>query len=905
MILKYNIKYYLLLILFTLFVSNTYSLDIKDLTCEMQQTPLAMDKANPRFGWKLTSNIQGDKQVAYQIILTSNGLKIWDSGKIKSDQSQLVVYKGKTLEKGKRYSWTVKVWDAKGKMSESKNTFFETAPNFNKTKTQWIGAITRANSNLPIGRRDLHSPSFKKPEYKELYDKINPLALRSIILRKSFNTSKTVDKAIVHASGLGHYNLSLNGKKVSEDIFTPVWSDYDKTVYYNTYQIDTLLNKGENVIGITLGNGFYNAVGNRYRKLWVSFGPPTLFLEMHVYYTDGTSEIITSDESWKYALSPITFNDIFGGEDYDARLEQKGWDKPSFNDKSWKSVVIQEAPKGILRAQQITSVRSMREYGAVSMSKIDTSYVLNMGQNLSGYPEIKVTGKKGQTVKITVGELLNEETGKVSQKQSGGPHTYSYTLKGDGVEKWHPEFTYYGFQYIQIDGANVLSSDGSDKPLIVDIKSHFISNSTNENGHFASSNEIFNKAHQLIKNAVRSNMQSVFTDCPHREKLGWLEETHLNGPGLLYNWDLTQFFPKVMQDIADGQQSDGLVPNIVPEYVEFGKGLEVFRDSPEWGGAAIIVPWMYYQFYGDNALIEEYYNVMKQYVDYLTLRSTNHIVSHGLGDWYDYGEHRAGFSMNSPVEVSATAHYYYITHLFAKAAKMFNKSNDEKKYTVLAQDIRKAFNEKFLNKNTMQYGSGSQFCNAVALFMGIVEPQNKAAVLQNLKADIQQRGNRLTTGDVGNRYLFQALALNGENELMYLMNNHTDAPGYGFQIQFGVTTLTEQWDPRKGASWNHFMMGQIDEWFFHSLAGIVPSTPGFKEFTIQPQPVGDLTWVKANHETLYGKIAVNWKVEDDTFYLSVDVPVNTRATIILPDGKNTKRIVDSGEHLLECKLNKK
>lgn len=901
MILKYNIKSSLLLILFTFCVFNTYSIDIKDMTCEMQKTPLAIDKANPRFGWKLISDIRGDKQAAYQIVLTSDGSKIWDSGKVKSDQSQLVPYRGKPLEKGKRYVWTVKVWDANGKEHESRNTFFETAPDFNNTKTQWIGAITRANSNLPVDRRNLHNPSFKKPEYKDLYDKIDPLALQSIMLRKTFNTNKTVKKAIVHASGLGHYNLSINGEKVSEDIFTPVWSDYDKTVYYSSYQVDTFLNKGENVIGITLGNGFYNAVGNRYRKLWVSFGPPTLFLETHVYYTDGTSEVITSDDSWKYALSPITFNDIYGGEDYDARLEQKGWDKPNFNDKSWKPVVIQEAPKGALVAQQITNVRSMRQYGAVSMAKIDTSYVLNMGQNLSGYPEIRVIGKKGQTVKITVGELLNEETGKVSQKQSGGPHTYFYTLNGDGVEVWHPEFTYYGFQYIQIDGANVLSSDNTDKPLIVDVKSHFIYNSTNENGHFESSNEIFNKAHELIKNAVRSNMQSVFTDCPHREKLGWLEETHLNGPGLLYNWDLTQFFPKVMQDIEDAQRDGGLVPSIVPEYVIFG---DDFSDSPEWGGAAVIVPWMYYQFYGDNTLIEQYYDVMKQYVDYLTSKSTDHIVSHGLGDWYDYGEHRAGFSKNSPIEVSATAHYYYVAHLLAKAAKMCNKPTDEKRYNLLAENIRKAFNDKFLDKNTMQYGSGSQFCNAVAIFMNIVEPQNKAAVMHNLKADIKQRGNRLTTGDVGNRYLFQALALNGENELMYLMNNHTDAPGYGFQIQFGVTTLTEQWDPRKGASWNHFMMGQIDEWFFHSLAGIVPSKPGFKEFMIQPQLVGDLSWVKANHETLYGNIAVEWKRENGTFYLSIDVPVNTSATVILPDSRNTKKTVGSGKHSFECLVSK-
>ncbi|GHT60922.1 hydrolase [Bacteroidia bacterium] len=742
--------------------------------------------------------------------------------------------------------------------------------------TQWIGAITREESNLPVGRRDFHAPSLKTEEYKTIYDNLHPLALRSIMLRKSFALSKPIEKATAYVSGLGQYNLFLNGKKVSRDIFTPAWSDYDKTVYYNTYQTDSLLQKGENVIGILLGNGFYNAMGNRYRKLWVTFGPPTLLFEMHVYYKDGTQEIIASDDRWKYDLSPITFNDIYGGEDYDARLEQPGWNKAGFDDKKWKPIVVQQAPRGTLRAQQLTNVRCMQEFDVVSKTKIDSSCVFDMGQNLSGYPAIKVSGKKGQTIQLTTGENLDKTTGKVTQKQTGSPHTYSYTLKGEGIEEWHPEFSYYGFRYIQVDGA---------VDALQDIKSHFIYNSVRETGNFECSNEIFNKAHLLIKNAVKSNMQSIFTDCPQREKLGWLEETHLNGPGLLYNWDMTQFFPKIMQDIRDGQQPDGLVPTIVPEYVVFDKSLDMFRDSPEWGIACIMLPWMYYQFYGDNSLIENYFDVMKKYVDYIGSRSVNYIASHGLGDWYDYGEKRAGFSQNSPVEVSATAHYYYAAHLVAKAAQMLDKKEDEGKYTQLANHIRQAFNAKFFNKETKQYGSGSQFCNAIALFMEIVEPQDKKAVLENLKADIRAHGNRLTTGDVGNRYLFQALAQNGENELLYAMHNHEEVPGYGFQLKYGATTLTEQWDPRQGASWNHFMMGQIDEWFFRSLAGIEPSASGFKEFIIRPQVVGDLTYVKARHETLYGTIAVEWRIENGKFYLSVVVPENTQATVILPDGK--------------------
>ena len=757
--------------------------------------------------------------------------------------------------------------------------------------TQWIGAIAREQSRLPVGRRDFHNPSFKNEEYRKIYDSINPLALRSIYLRQSFRIDKPVEKAIVYVSGLGHYQLSLNGKNVSADLFAPAWSDYDKTVYYNTYSVDTLLSAGENVIGVLLGNGFYNAVGNRYRKLWVTFGPPTLFLELHLRYTDGTEEIISSNKDWKYDLSPITFNDIYGGEDYDARLEQPGWNCSRFDDSQWKPVVVQQEPNGILRAQQSSNVQSMEQFGVGSVTQNDTSYVLDMGQNLSGYPAIRVSGKKGQTVRLTVGERLDETTGKVSQKQSGGPYIYTYTLKGNGVEEWHPEFSYYGFRYIQIDGAVMEPSEKTDIPLITDVQSHFIRNAVRENGSFESSNALLNQTHILIKNAVKSNMQAIFTDCPHREKLGWLEETHLNGPGLLYNWDLTQLFPKVMQDIRDAQQPNGLVPSIAPEYVVFDKD---FRDSPEWGIASILVPWMYYRFYGDSSLIENYFDVMKKYVDYLTSRSDHLIVSHGLGDWYDYGEGRAGYSQNSPIEVSATAHYFYAAHWVAEAARMLNNKADEKKYGELAKQIRQAFNTKFFDKQTKQYANGSQFCNSIAIFMNIVEPNDKQAVLENLKADIRTHGNRLTTGDVGNRYLFQALALNGENELLYTMLNHEDTPGYGFQLKFGATTLTEQWDPRQGASWNHFMMGQIDEWFFRSLAGIEPTTPGFKTFTVHPHAVGDLSYVKASHETLYGTIVVEWKWENERFSLFVRVPVNTKATVILPDGKI--RQIDSGEY---------
>jgi len=846
--------------------------------------------AQPRFGWRLTSDLQGDLQTAYRIIVYSSEGVVWDSKRVYSDQSQWIEYQGNKLQPATSYRWQVYVWDIQENVTESEPAFFETAPHFS-ANTQWIGAISHEDARLPTGRRDFHNPSFRNEQNKAIYDSIHPLALRSICLRRLFRISKPIEKAMIHVSGLGHYRLSVNGENVSNDLFAPAWSDYDKTVYYNTYSVNSLLLPGENVVGVLLGNGFYNTVGNRYRKLWVTFGPPTLFLELHLQYTDGTKEIIASNEEWLYDLSPITFNDIFGGEDYDARLEQPGWNRAGFDDSRWKPVVIQQPPKGVLRAQQSNNIRCMERFQVVSATQKDTSYVLNMGQNLSGYPFIKVTGKKGQTVHLTVGEQLDETTGKVSQRQSGSPHTYSYTLKGDGIEEWHPDFSYYGFQYIQIDGAVMSPSNETDKPLIVDVQSHFIRNAVRENGSFESSNILFNKTHILIKNAVKSNMQAVFTDCPHREKLGWLGDAQLNSPVLLYNWDLTQLFPKIMQDIRDAQQPNGLTPTTAPEYVVFDKD---FRDSPEWGIASIVIPWMYYTFYGDNSLIKNHFDVMKRYVDYLSSQADNFILSHGLGDWFDYGEHRSGFSKNSPVEVSATAHYYYAAHWVAEAARMLNQLNDEKKYDELANQIRQAFNARFFNLETKQYANGSQFCNATALFMNLVEPSDKQAVLENLKSNIRGHGNRLTTGVVGNRYLFQALALNGENELMYLMHNHEETPGYGFQLKFGATTLTEQWDPRHGNSWNHLMMGQIDEWFFRTLAGIEPTAPGFKTFTVCPQVVGDLNHVNASHETIYGIIEVEWKYENEQLSLWITVPVNTQATIVLPDGKVEQ--AGSGKH---------
>lgn len=871
-----------LLMVFFCFFSTLDAMNVVKTTCEYAESPAFVNSLTPRFGWQLESKVAGDKQTSYQIMVASSPRLLskgktdcWDSEKQTGGESQQIVYKGKPLKYGSRYYYKVRTWNITEKKSNWSDVgIFDTPVDPSSWKAQWVGAIRKEDCRLPEGRE---TPD--RVYSREVWGKVDSLAKRSITLRKEFKVASPVKAAKVYVCGLGHYELSLNGKKLGDAKFAPLWSDYNKTVYYNMFDVTEALQAGTNTFGVMLGNGMYNVTGDRYAKFRHSYGPPTLLFQTEIEYLDGTNQTIISDGTWKYELSPVTYNCLFGGEDYDANLEQKGWDQSGFNDTAWKTVVVQRAPAGRLQPQTAPCVKIMKTYPMVRVDRIkEGDHVFDMGQNLSGFPTLKVQGRKGQKISIIVGEALDER--KVTQRRSGGPYIYQYTLKGEGIEEWSPRFSYYGYQYIQVVGADWKTGEiDNERPVLLDLVSNFVHLSNEEKGEFECSSSLYNKVHVLIKNAMRSNMQAVFTDCPHREKLGWLEETHLNGPGLLFNYDLTGIFPKIQRDMADAQLANGLVPDIAPEYVVFDVG---FRDSPEWGSAVVINPWNYYLWYGDRELLRTAYPVMRRYVNYLSSQSKDHILSHGLGDWYSYGKNG-----DTPKQITATAHYYYVVQIMGEVAGLLNRNEDRAYYTLLAKRIKDSFNRLLFEESTKQYGSGSQCSNAMPLFLDIVEPKNKEAVLNNLVANIRDRGNRLSTGDIGNRYLFQALAKSGRNDVMFDMTHHEDVPGYGFQVKMGVTTLTERWDPREGDSWNHFMMGQIDEWFYNNIAGINPDLkkPGFKNVVIQPEIVGDLTFAKGSYESLYGKVISSWKKVNDIFTLSVTIPVNSTATVKLPSSQ--------------------
>jgi hypothetical protein len=899
-------------------------LKVSRLTSELKNEATLVG-ALPRLGWELTSAEKGTQQTAYEIELTDDtGATVWNSGKRSSAQSALVDIGSDVASlKAGHYAWRVRVWDeADGASEWSDSGSFYYYPTTGEvfTKSHWIGAITKADAKLPEGR-NYTGGVLKRDDVKAAWAAVDTLSQKSIMLRRSFRTDKAVRRATLNISGLGFYELSLNGKRVGESRFAPLWTDYDKTVNYNTYDVTSLLAKGENVAGVLLGNGFYNVQGGRYRKLQISFGAPTLMFELHIDYADGTSEVVASDESWRYELSPVTFNCIYGGESYDARLERSGWNMAKYDDSAWRPVVLQEGPKGVLRPQRAEPVKIMERYGVKSRTKLTaeqverackstkrtvdaSAFVLDMGQNLAGYPEITVKGKRGQKITLLVAESLTDE-GAVNQRQTGRQHYYEYTLKGNGTETWHPRFSYYGFRYIQVEGAVMKGDKNPDKlPVISNIESCFVYNSAAKVSEFECSNEIFNAAHRLIEKAVRSNMQSVFTDCPHREKLGWLEQVHLNGPGLFYNYDLTSYIPQQMRNIADSQYANGAVPTVAPQYTVFeGPGMDDFSESPEWGSTVVIAPFMYRDIYGDDSLISEYYDNMRRYVDYLTSRAEDGIVSFGLGDWYDYGDFRAGFSRNTPVPLVATAQYYMDLIYMVEAAETVGNSYDARKYAALAKQVNEAFHKRFYDAERHTYGTGSQCSNALPLFLGMTAEADREAVFSNLLADIKAHDGKLTTGDVGNRYLFQTLAMFGRNDVMYTMHNHEETPGYGFQLKFGATTLTEQWDPRQGSSWNHFMMGQIDEWFFRSLAGIDIRTThrDGQKIVIRPAVVGDLSYVKATTRTLHGAIATDWTRSGNDFRLNVSIPVGDSAEVYLPDG-SAAIAVGSGDYEFQCNI---
>lgn len=829
------------------------------LRCELGEDPRGIDVLRPRLTWALQSEEAAQSQSAYRIlvassrdVLSADCGDMWDSGKVRSDQSVSVEYGGRALKSSGQVFWKVRVWNQKGKPSA------------------WSGVASWTMGLLGPG------------DWRASWIGAADSSLNSVLLRRRFAVRPGVLLATAHICGLGQYELSVNGQRIGQDLLAPGWSKYDKTCLYDTYDVTAQIRTGANAVGILLGNGMFNVRGGRYAKFTGSFGGLRAIAHLRIDYADGSTDFVTTDETWRAHASPITFSCVYGGEDYDARLDEPGWDMPDFDDSAWPKAARVGGPGGKLRgySQSAAPMRAIETLTPVRVVRLkpDVS-VYDLGQNVSLIPRLKLRGPAGSSVKVIPAELLNAD-GSVDRRSCGGGDAHwEYVLAGCGSETWLPKFFYHGSRYLQVERR----SPTSELPTIESLEGVVVHSSSAAIGSFECSNDLFNRIHSLVRWAQRSNMMSVLTDCPHRERLGWLEEYHLNGPSLRYEFDLARLFSKAMTDMADSQLGNGLIPDIAPEYTVFSGG---FRDSPEWGSAYVLVPWQQYEWTGDMELLRQHYGGMKRYVAYLGGTSKDHIVSHGLGDWCDVGPKPPGEAQLTPKALTATAFYYLDITVLARAARLLNNAADAGRYESLGERVRDAFNRRFFDAERMQYATGSQCSNSIALVMGLAKPEHRQAVLDAIVTDVQSRGNALTPGDVGYRYLLRALADGGRSDVIFDINNQSSKPGYGYQLSKGATSLVESWDARPEVSQNHFMLGHIVEWFYHDLAGISvdPAGPGFKKIIIRPTPVGDISFAKATLDTIRGRIKSDWRIADGHFELFVSIPPNTSASIHIPTG---------------------
>ena len=877
-------NFFALFLLNIIGVQLSAQLLIASAVCEGKTNPAGIALTDFRFGWELGAKGNGQYQTAYQLVVASSPDKfnagnydIYNSSVVKGSQSTMVNYNGKRLLPGKNYYWRVRVWDKNNTPSAWSDINQFTTGLF--AREDWSNAMWIGYEDLPDSMRvapGVHAPLVNKLGNKCMQRSVVPL------FRKQFSIDKKVKNALLFVTGLGQYELSMNGTKVGNAFLSPGWTYFDKTVLYNCYDVSNQLLKGENAIGVIVGNGFYNINRERYFKIVSAFGMPKMICRLKITYDDGSVENIVSDKSWKTSPSPITFSSIYGGEDYDAQLEQAGWNTTKFNDGNWKNALQVKTPLGKLLPEQDYPVVLLDSFTVKKIWKDSSNiFMYDFGQNISGIVQIKVKGKKGQTVKLIPAELINRQH-LANQSATGEPNYFSYTVKGDGEETWQPKFTYYGFRYVQVEGALPDTTENpSGMPVITKLISLHNRNSNPVNGSFECSNELFNRIYTLINWAIKSNMQSVVTDCPHREKLSWLEQDYLMGASIHYNYDIYSLYRKLVLDLIDAQYTKGFIPDIAPEYVVFDGG---FLNSPEWGSASVIVPWLLYTWYGDKDILMKAYPMMKKYIAYLEGTANHHILSYGLGDWFDYGPNQPGEAQLTPKAVTATSIYYYDVLLLSKMADVLNNKTDAAAFTKKAKAIQQSFNQKFFNAQTKVYSTGSQTAMAMPLCVGLVDKKFKASVVQNMIDSIQQSGYKLTAGDIGFHFLIKALEDNKAPDIIYAMNNRSDVPGYGYQLQKGATALTESWPALENVSNNHLMLGHIMEWFYSGLAGISQeeNSIGYKHIKIRPQPVGDITSAKGSFHSPYGWITTDWKKENKIFSLHVNIPVNTTANVYMP-----------------------
>lgn len=851
------------------------------LVAEYHVNPIGIDVEKPRLSWQLLSDNENVMQTAYEIRvansksnLSKKSKQIWGTGKVAGDKSVNVVYEGAGLKSMERAYWQVRVWDNNNKVSDwSEPAFWEMG--ILETELWTASWITMPNEK-----------QIEESQPAQYY-------------RNEFPTAKKINSARVYVTSHGVYELYLNGEKVGDELFTPGWTSYNKRLQYQTFDVTSMLQKN-NTIGAILGDGWYrgnigwgNQNGYYGSKL-------ALLLQLKIEYTDGTSETVISDKNWKVSNGPILESDIYNGETYDARLEMDGWKSIGFNAGNWNAVEEVNHPKDLLIAPQGVPVKAIEEITPIKLFTTPKGeVVLDMGQNMVGWVRMKVKGNKGDTVRVKFAEVLDIDGNFYTANLRSAKATNTYVLKGEGEEVYEPHFTFHGFRFVKLEGF-------SNTPKLDDVIGVVIHSEMKPTGTFSCSDSLINQLQHNIQWGQKGNFLDVPTDCPQRdERLGWTGDAQVFSMTAAYNFDVSAFYTKWMKDVEADQLPDGKVPHVIPDVLKGGGG------ATGWADAVAIIPWTVYKVYGDTRILEESYASITAWVKYMENRSADDYLWMGddhFGDWLAFASTSSSYpGATTEKDLIATAYYCYTTGLTAKIASIIGKTADAEKYKKQAEKIKLAFIDEFVTPNG-RLVSHTQTAYALALAFELL-PDNLVEKAANYFAEDIIKFKHLTTGFLGTPLLCKTLSAIGRDDLAFMLLNRKEYPSWLYPVTQGATTIWERWDGQKpdGSfqdvgmnSFNHYAYGAIGEWLYSHVAGISvdEENPGYKHILLSPHPGGRLNDVSAKFLSMYGEIKSAWKIENEEFIYTIEVPANTNAKVTLP-GAEIKALKVNSEPINE------
>jgi len=857
-------KQFLTGLLLMLMFSASAQLRVSSLTTDYKTNPLGIDNLTPKLSWIIQSDQNKTLQASYEIRaalnpahLAKGNKQIWNTGKVSSAQSIHIEYEGPSLKSSQRVYWQVRVLDNHGKKSKwSDPAYFE------------MGLLEESDWEA----------DWITPTWEEDVTKSNP----SPYLRKEFAVDKAIKKARLYISAQGLYQVEINGSRVGSQEFTPGWTSYNTRIQYQTYDITKMLVQDQNAIGIVLGDGWFrgNLVNRRNR-----YGEKLACIsQIMVEYTDGSKAVISTNDSWKATIGAIQESDIYNGEVYDANKELNGWSRSGFDESSWEATSTAEISKGILIAPEGPPVKIVNELEPISMEKREEGWLVDMGQNMVGWIQIKASGKSGEKITLRHAEVLDKEGNMYYDNLRAAKCTNTFILKGGTEETLEPHFTFQGFRYVMVSGyPGELTADK--------IRGMVIHSDMKPAGTFECSDPMINQLQHNIVWGLKGNFLDVPTDCPQRdERLGWTGDAQVFAPTACFNVDAASFYTKWLRDLAADQDEDGSIPHVIPNVLGHG-------GATGWADAGITIPWAMYLDYGDVSVLENQYESMKEWIGYMEKRAGDNLIWEGdphFGDWLSFASTRSDYmGAYTLKDLIATAYFSYSSSIVAKVAEILSKEKDASYYRDLSEKVRLAFNEEFVT-STGRLVSHTQTAYTLALAFDLLDEETADKSAAHLARDVEEF-RHITTGFLGTPLISLTLTDIGRNDLAYMLLKRTRYPSWLYPVTMGATTIWERWDGQKPDStfqdkgmnsFNHYAYGAIGKWMYQVVAGIGidEQNPGYKHIIINPRPGGGLSSASATHQSMYGEIVSGWELDGEKLTMTVQIPANTTASIHVPGG---------------------